>query len=238
FLDMSTSQNLDVVFVSDGLYTGRGFRIYYQHLPCNRRVQAVPICGVTTGKQYFTFSKSEYEDQDTCTYNILQNNTNACGIQWTFSMFELLCGQEYLLIGSRQYCGALTGYFGSEEFQNGKLAIVYRSSGSSNKQKGNFVIRGQQIKDCGTLDVSKVPAQRKISRSDCNIQLSDVEGFASSPRESTMCAYVIHPKPGRCSLEMRFGEFNISSDSQDCTVDYLEIQEHKYCNSQLENRII
>ncbi|XP_069687502.1 uncharacterized protein [Periplaneta americana] len=41
-LDVSAMSYTDLRFVSDGYNSGRGFRVFYQYIPCNRRVQKTP----------------------------------------------------------------------------------------------------------------------------------------------------------------------------------------------------
>lgn len=75
-LDMSAAPHMDVLLVSDSQLSSRGFRAFYQHIPCNRRGDAPPgDCGQVTDREYFTLTRSGSTVQRSCVYRVLRHNT-------------------------------------------------------------------------------------------------------------------------------------------------------------------
>ena len=75
-LDMSSAPQMDVLLVSDGQHSGRGFRALYQHVPCNRREDVPPAdCGQVTDGEYFTLTRSGSIVHRSCVYRILKRST-------------------------------------------------------------------------------------------------------------------------------------------------------------------
>ena len=74
-LDMSAAPQMDVLLVSDSQYSGRGFRAFYQHIPCHRREGVLPADGgqVTDG-EHFTLSSSGANAPRSCVYRILRHS--------------------------------------------------------------------------------------------------------------------------------------------------------------------
>ncbi|PSN45556.1 hypothetical protein C0J52_05768 [Blattella germanica] len=219
-LDISTTSQVDLTFVSDGYYSGRGFRIHYQYLPCGRYARAISVsssnCDKVIRDRNFILTQNEADGEDFCTYNILQNSTShLCNLQLAFSKFDLICGQEFLQIGREQYCGNLSGQSVDVQFLNSEIPVrlIYHKLANI----------GQS--------------------SQCVIQLSDIQGFVSYPgfelasTESGVCSYVIKPQEGMCSVKLKFSNFFIPSQQGKCT-RFLDVGGTKFCSDELKDKDI
>ena len=58
-------------------------------------------------------------------------------------------------------------------------------------------------------------------------------GYPMSYPGNLNCKYKISPQPGFCSLEIRFEEFDLPHGSSDCSQDYLQVDNVRYCGTQL-----
>ncbi|XP_023702361.1 uncharacterized protein LOC111861760 [Cryptotermes secundus] len=241
-LDMSTAPHMDLILVSDRQYSGRGFRAFYRHVPCNRR-DAHPQagCGQVTDHKYFTLIRSGRVEQDSCVYRIFRNNTDVCSLQLNFSTSELVCGEEYLQIGDQFYCGPLSGRPIEVDFFKPEVTIVYQRT--SHRGQGHFIIKGKQLDDCD-FGLSEVPLAARVSNSSnqCNTQLSQLRGFVSSHKSQLSsshpraCGYVILPHEGMCAVRIDFGAFHVPSTAK-CKSAFMELQKRKFCNSQLDHSV-
>lgn len=240
-LDMSSAPQMDVLLVSDGQHSGRGFRALYQHVPCNRREDVPPAdCGQVTDGQYFTLTRSGSIVHRSCVYRILKRSTDVCGLRLNFTDFSLPCSAEYLQIDGQAYCGNLAGRSIEVDFFKPEVRIVYNTMDA--RSKGHFMIQGKQLESCD-FGLSEVPLAARVfnSSTQCDIQLSEVRGFVAFPdtqlssSQPSACAYVIHPRNGMCAVRLAFGAFNVPS-AANCMSSFLEVHGQRFCNNQLEHR--
>jgi hypothetical protein len=74
-LDMSFAPQMDVLLVSGRQRSGRGFRAFYQHIPCQRREGALPAdCGQVADSEHFTLTDSGSMVHRSCVYRILRHS--------------------------------------------------------------------------------------------------------------------------------------------------------------------
>jgi hypothetical protein len=80
---MSAAPQMDVLLVSGSQPSGRGFRAFYQHIPCHRREGALPAdCGQVTDGEHFTLTGSVSMVHRSCVYRILRHSTvSASGVE-------------------------------------------------------------------------------------------------------------------------------------------------------------
>jgi len=75
-LDMSAAPQMDVLLVSDSQHSARGFRAFYQHIPCHRRQSPPPaLCGKVTDGEHFTLTSSGSMVHRSCVYRIWRRST-------------------------------------------------------------------------------------------------------------------------------------------------------------------
>ena len=80
------------------------------------------------------------------------------------------------------------------------------------------------LEDC-RIDLT--PTGQRVDSSD----LSSLDGF-DEYRELS-CAYHIRPEPGVCGVTLQFNQFYIAP-SVNCSVDYIEIENRRFCGQQLD----
>ncbi|GLV42505.1 hypothetical protein CBL_03242 [Carabus blaptoides fortunei] len=175
YIEFKNHQYEDIRFVTDKYLCGRGFKIFYEQVPCEYTSPYPPSvttpppppigesCGGIIVSEYFEIHFQNSIDQ--CVYHINRADQDVCGIQLLFTNFNLLCGIEYLSINNKQYCGDLNGQADFVSFDpiNTSVTVVYnRLTATHSPVLTSIVLRGQQIKgDCEPF-ILEVPAQRRF----------------------------------------------------------------------------
>jgi len=238
---MSAAPHMDVLLVSDSQHSARGFRAFYQHIPCHRRQSPPPaLCGKVTDGEHFTLTSSGSMVHRSCVYRIWRRSTDVCGLRLNFTDFSLPCGSEYLQIDERTYCGDLAGRAIEMDFFKPEVRIVHNRIDP--RSNGHFAIEGKQLENCD-FGLSEVPLATRVSNSstECDIQLSEERGFVAfpsphlSPSQPVACAYVIQPHKGMCAVRVAFEAFSVPSTAN-CLSSFMELHRRKFCNNQLEHR--
>ncbi|XP_067002108.2 cubilin [Anabrus simplex] len=152
--DQRDGHPLELLFVSDGTGSGRGFRARYQQIPC----LSAPIqpentpqsCQHTIRQWQFSVSSADLGPcMKRCTYKIIRAATNVCQLKLALPRFNIPCGQGYLQVGSERLCGPLHGRQFHFNFYSPELILELATSIENGRGLENsFLIQGSQLCDC------------------------------------------------------------------------------------------
>ncbi|CAG9862824.1 unnamed protein product [Phyllotreta striolata] len=167
--DLTYRNFVDVKFVTDQFFCGRGFFGLFEQIPCRIIPTDPPDFPTTTIRPTpvvcdrfvddKTFVLEVTVDAERCVFQIRRMAKDVCKINLYLEQFDLFCGAESLLVNNMPICGRLTGRKISVSFEenNGLIQLIYQSTLANKYQDFKFRILGEQIDDdCLYPDV---PAQ-------------------------------------------------------------------------------
>ncbi|CAH1113902.1 unnamed protein product [Psylliodes chrysocephalus] len=160
--DLTYKNHVDMIFVTDTFFCGRGFFGTYRQLHCQTNpdyttirpdftttttLRPFPICD-----RYITDRAFELEvgqDLEKCIFQIRRLSKNVCKINLYLEKFDLFCGSEALELDKMMLCGHLSGRKLSVNFEdnNDLIQIIYQSSLTNKYEDYKFRIFGEQITD-------------------------------------------------------------------------------------------
>ncbi|KAG0428601.1 hypothetical protein HPB47_024424 [Ixodes persulcatus] len=125
-----------------------------------------------------------------------------------------------------------------------QMVFRFRTDHSSNRP--GFHIKARQV-ECG----SRVPPVTNLGKAPalgvpCTYEFCDrsgvfySQGFPGPYPNQMSCTYRVLALPGHCRVELSFVQFNLESHKKpdgQCGADFMEINNVRYCNRQLEGQI-
>ncbi|XP_042148881.1 cubilin-like [Ixodes scapularis] len=130
------------------------------------------------------------------------------------------------------------------QFTSAQMVFRFRTDHSSNRP--GFHIKARQVQ-CG----SRVPPVTNLGKAPalgvpCTYEFCDrsgvfySQGFPGPYPNQMSCTYRVLALPGHCRVELSFVQFNLESHKKpdgQCGADFMEINNVRYCNRQLEGQI-
>lgn len=174
YFDISNKRHEQIRFITDSMYSGRGFKGIYEQIPCVVQTRPpskwpptylpppppTPIYPITTPTAPVNHCHRDIQDSDFnigvydygtkhCTFVVHKSTPDVCQLQLVFITFELICGQEYFLINNMQYCGRLSGQTLLLDYRSEEIVLTYYGGNAQQKQL-KLHIAGKQIRaNCG-----------------------------------------------------------------------------------------
>ncbi|KAM7303384.1 cubilin-like [Ixodes scapularis] len=190
-----------------------------------------------------------YPNDLDCKYIVFQVSHDICSLELTFLDFDIEknqeCSADFLELDGERVCGSLPPDSKKlVQFTSAQMVFRFRTDHSSNRP--GFHIKARQVQ-CG----SRVPPVTNLGKAPalgvpCTYEFCDrsgvfySQGFPGPYPNQMSCTYRVLALPGHCRVELSFVQFNLESHKKpdgQCGADFMEINNVRYCNRQLEGQI-
>ncbi|XP_075591258.1 uncharacterized protein LOC124491913 [Dermatophagoides farinae] len=195
-----------------------------------------------------------YSNNLDCVHYVIRKSENVCGLELKFIHFDIEesegCAYDFFEIDGENFCGRLPN--GSRNIFHFDTAVKSISFQTDSQVNGpGFHIKIRQINDCRNAFMpieTPAPASGNIRggnqgrQQKCSILWHEREGKLGTLKypdpypNDLLCAYTIERNPHGhyCSIEMNFIDFDLQN-TRDCSGDFFEIQNERYCGHSLRN---
>ncbi|XP_076316419.1 cubilin-like [Tachypleus tridentatus] len=240
------SESLRLVFSSNRYTNRRGFNIRVTQLQgsCYKPAVNTITCAtlrVVAGVMQSNNYPGPYNPNTNCYYKIFRHSDAICRLEVHFSRFDVGyvrdrgCDEDYLEIHGSRYCGQLDGQTVHVPFPKTENEIDFHFKTDESEQKTGFRIEVKQVIQGCEEDISLKGCDATFSTETFHI-LSPLYRNKAYP-SNIDCQYTVKKtKFDVCAIEIKYNTFHLE-DSEDCTNDYLLIDDLKVCGKIPNNSV-
>ncbi|XP_013782574.2 cubilin-like isoform X1 [Limulus polyphemus] len=240
------SESLSFVFSSDRYTNRRGFNIQVTQLKgsCYNPIVNTITCATlrdVSGVMQSNNYPGPYNPNTNCYYKIFRHSNAVCRLEVYFSRFDVGhvkdrgCDEDYLEIHGLRYCGLLDGQTVQVPFPETKSEVDFHFRTDESDQRTGFRIEVKQVTQGCEEDISSNGCDATFSKETFHILSPEYRNKAYP--SNIDCQYTVKKvKFDVCAIEIKYNNFHLE-DSEDCTNDYLQIDDLKVCGKIPHNSV-